>query len=147
MKRAVSSWPWILLTGCGASFSSTAMRTTPVAEGDVYACAVEQIKQMGYETLSHNDRVLRLVATRENPTLRRSDPTFRKGHDRLIVEAHPASEANGATLRVTAQSVLEYFNRRGQTFEEIKASPQAREAADTLLNRCARPEGTVEPPS
>lgn len=140
MNRSVFLWTAPLLAGCGAAMSSTIVRATPSPEETVFACVVEQVKALGYNVSSIDKGDTRLIATQVDRSVHRSDPTFRRGLDQLDADAGGASEGSGTTLRVTAQSFIEYFTRRGPTLEERKASAGAREAAGTLLDRCA-PEG------
>ena len=140
MSRVTFAFTAILLAACGAAMSFAAFRATPAPGETVYTCATEQMKAMGYDLTSHNDREWRVTAQRENPLIRRSDPTFRKALDRLVADADPAEASDGTTLRVSAHTVLEHFNRRGPTFDEIQASEHARASADTLLARCAGSE-------
>lgn len=140
MTRAASLFAAILLAACGAKMSFATFRATSAPGESVYTCATEQIKAMGYDLTSHDDREWRVTAQRENPFIRRSDPTFRKALDRLVADADPAESGDGSTLHVSAHTVLEYFNRRGPTFEEVQVTEPARAAADTLLTRCGADE-------
>ena len=140
MNRAASVFTTILLAACGAAMSFAAFRATPAPGETVYACATEQIKAMGYDLTSHNDREWRVTAQRENPLIRRSEPTFRKALDRIVADADTAESGDGTSLHVSAHTVLEHFNRRGPTFIEIEASEHARASADTLLARCGAEE-------
>lgn len=132
MSRSIVLWGClaVLVGACGAARARTIVGTTPSPADAVFRCAVDSAKALRFDVLSLDERERRVVLTRTDPTVRVSDPTFRKGIDQITVEV------GEATVRVIAQSFHEYFNRRGPTLLERTASESAQQAARSVLERC-----------
>lgn len=135
-KLALPVAALLLAVACGAS--RTDVRTAPVASlSDAISCAVERGEAMGFEVVSLDRDDHRVVLERTDESVSRSDPTFQRAVDQVVLE--PAGTASGAPRAVSAEArtFYEYFDRRGRTRRQREPSEGVLAAADALLARCA----------
>lgn len=104
---------------------------------DVFACAREQIKALGYSQTSIDLSDHRLTARRIDETVRKSDVRFRRSLDELEIEV--GSQASGETgLTIAARTFSEYVTHRGFTLEQEQASNGVEAAAQSILATCGK---------
>ncbi len=137
MNRYLFPWPFLLLSACGGTLSSTLAANTPSPGAEVFDCATDEAKALGYYRQLIDEADKRLVVRKVDKTVQRSDPIFRKAIDQLIFEVVEPAAEGGTTLRVIARSFHEYFSRSGPTLEERSASTQVKAAARAVLEKCA----------
>lgn len=126
-----------LLVGCsGAPLATTLTVASPSPAQDVFQCARQQLKTIQFDQSSIDVNEQRLNARRFDETARRPDVQFRRVVDRLEIEALPSGGASVTTLKVTARTFAEYTTQRGPTEEQERTSETARQAAQTLIDRC-----------
>jgi hypothetical protein len=77
---------------------------------------------------------LRTSARKVNPKITFSNVQFRKTWDRLDVEV--GAGANGTELKVTPATAAEYFTQTGPTYNQLKTSDQATQAAQAVQREC-----------
>jgi hypothetical protein len=77
---------------------------------------------------------LRTSARKVNPAITFSNVQFRKTWDRLDVQI--ASGASGTDLKVTPSTAAEYFTQTGPTFNQLKTSEPANQAAQAVQRAC-----------
>lgn len=132
-----------LLAACSnAPLASTLTANSPSPAPDVFQCARDQIKVLGFDQSSIDTRELRLNARRFDEETRRPDVQFRRIVDRLEIEAVPASGNAVTTLKVTPRTFGEYTTQRGPTESQERTSSTAADAAQKLIERCG---GEVAP--
>ena len=137
MKTPVPLSAMILLGDCAASLSSTLTAGTPAAVSDVFACAREQVKALGYSQTSIDVNDHRLTARRIDETVRKSDVRFRRSLDELEIEV--STQASGETgLTIAARTFSEYATHRGFTLEQEKASNGVKAAAQSISGMCGK---------
>ena len=136
----------LMLAGCAAGgklgHSVTAPSAAPAP--DAFACAREQLKAVGFSQSSYDTDELRVTARRIDPDARRSDVQFRRNVDKLEIDVAPGSAGEMSRLTVVARTFAELTTHRGPTEEEEKASEAARQAAQTIVDKCG---GEVVPAS
>ncbi len=137
MDRYFFPWALLLLSGCGATMSSTTLVSTPSRGPELFDCAVDHFKESGYSTSAIDKVDNRLTVRKVDDEVERSDPTFRRAIDELTFEVVGPTEEGGARLRVIARSLHEYTYRRGPTLQERSASTQVKAAARAVLEKCA----------
>ncbi len=137
MDRYVFPWALLLLSGCGATMSSTMVVSTPSPGAELFDCAVDHFKDSGYSTSAIDKADKRLTVRKVDDEVQRSDPTFRRAIDEITFEVVGPTEEGGARLRVIARSLHEYTYRRGPTLQERSASTQVKTAARAVLEKCA----------
>ncbi len=137
MDRYVFPWALLLLSGCGATMSSTMVVSTPSPGPELFDCAVDHFKESGYSTSAIDKADKRLTVRKVDDEVQLSDPTFRRAIDEIIFEVVGPTEEGGARLRVIARSFHEHFYRRGPTLQERSASTKVKAAARAVLEECA----------
>jgi hypothetical protein len=132
-----------LLAACGGKpLATTITASSPSPAPDVFQCARDQIKPLGFEQSSLDVQEHRLTARRIDDTQRRPDVQFRRIIERLEIQAEPASGNAVTTLTVTPRTFAEYTTQRGPTEVQERTSATAQEAAQKLIERCG---GEVAP--
>ncbi|MGH7547816.1 MAG: hypothetical protein ACREMM_06555 [Gemmatimonadales bacterium] len=127
----------LLFGGCGAMLSHAVAARTATPVPDVFACAREQVKALGYAQTSIDLSEHRLTARRVDEAVRRADVRFRRGLDELEVTVGPL--ASGETgLTVAASTFSEYATERGFTLQQEGASDAVKAAARVVLERCGQ---------
>ena len=135
-KLALPVVALLLAAACGAS--RTDVRTAPVASlSDAVSCGVERGEAMGFEVVSLDRNDHRVVLERTDESVSRSDPTFQRAVDQVVLE--PAETGPGAppSLCAEARTFFEDFDRRGRTRRQREPSEGVLAAADALRARCA----------
>jgi hypothetical protein len=132
-----------LLAACGGKpLATTITASSPSPAPDVFQCARDQIKPLGFEQSSLDVQEHRLTARRIDDTQRRPDVQFRRIIERLEIQAEPASGNAVTTLTVTPRTFAEYTTQRGPTEVQERTSTTTQEAAQKLIERCG---GEVAP--
>lgn len=104
---------------------------------DVFACAREQVKALGYSQTSIDLGDHRLTARRIDETVRKSDVRFRRFLDELEIEV--GSQVGGETgLTIAARTFSEYVTHRGFTLEQEQASKGVEAAAQAIFDMCGK---------
>ena len=129
-----------LLGACGGAGSlPIALTASPSSSPpDAMACVKAKLDTLGYAATSFDQTDMRLTARRIDNSLHRADPQYRRNVDRLEIQATPAADGK-TSLTVTGRSYAEYETHRGPTEQEERASANARQAAQTLVNACGHP--------
>lgn len=136
-----------LLGGCtNAPLATTLTAASPLPAPDVFQCARDHLKTIRFDQSSIDLNDQRLTARRYDQTVRRSDVQFRRMVERLEIQAIPGSGNAMTTLQVTARTFAEYTTQRGPTEEQERTSETAREAAQTILEKCTRPVDSLSVP-
>lgn len=143
VRRGVAALTMISLAltltmGCGASRSVSYSAGVDVP-GEAFECVETETGEADFEVEFRNERQGRIVVSRTNESLRRSEPTFQKAVDQLTIDVGSSDSGNGPRLLVTARTFFEYWDRRGRTRRQHDASTQVRDAAQRLLQRCGSP--------
>ena len=124
-----------LAAACGPTLASSLDTRSTLAPPDAFACVMKAFEAEKFKRISYDNDELRTTARRENPKFRVSNIQFQKAFDQLDVDV--GSGAGGETeLKVSASTVAEYFSQAGQTFETMKASAEAQDAARSIASRC-----------
>jgi hypothetical protein len=132
-----------LLAACGGKpLATTLTASSPSPAPDVFQCARNQLKPLGFDQSSIDVQDQRLMARRIDDTQRRPDVQFRRVIDRLEILAQPGTGNTVTTLTVTPRTFAEYTTQRGPTEVQEKTSPTAQEAAQKLIEHCG---GEVAP--
>ena len=127
----------LLAASCGGSlgYQISAGSASPVT--DVFTCAREQLKVLDYDQSSIDVKERRITARRIDETIRRSDVTFRRGLNQLVVEV--GIRSTGETgLTVEASTFYEYSTQRGYTLEQGPTTDAAKGAAQAIVEKCAQ---------
>jgi hypothetical protein len=136
----------LAIIGCaGAARTTTLAGTSPIAPPDAFECVRNQLKAVDFAQTSYDTEQLRVTARKFDDTQRRPDVQFRRIVDRLDVQVAPTS-AGVTDITVNAQTFAEYTTHRGPTEEQEKTSTTAREAAQTLIQKCSQPVDSTSVP-
>ena len=129
----------VLLAGCGGgAFASTVTENSPRPAPDVYQCARSQLKAVGFSQTSYDENDQRVTA-KKYAYVTRPDVAFRRLVDRLTVEVQPAGSGEAmSTISVQAATFAERQTHRGPTEEQERTSETARQAAQTIADRCGQ---------
>jgi len=129
-----------LLGACGGAGSlPIALTASPSSSPpDAMACVKAKLDTLGYAPTSFDQTDMRLTARRIDNSLHRADPQYRRNVDRLEIQATPAADGK-TSLTVTGRSYAEYETHRGPTEQEERASANARQAAQALVDACGHP--------
>jgi len=120
------------------SLTSSGTGTSPNPASDVFACIRQEIKNAGFSQESYDESELRVTAHLYNEKTRRPDVRFRRLIDRISFDVDPAS-GTSTTTAVTAQAstFVELSTHRGPTEQQERTSETAKDAARSILGRCA----------
>jgi 2-oxoglutarate dehydrogenase E2 component (dihydrolipoamide succinyltransferase) len=95
---------------------------------------MKEFEQLGYQRTMYDKDDLRTSARKVNPKITFSDVQFRKTWDRLEVEIGPG--ASGTDVKVTPSTAAEYFTQIGPTYNQLKTSDEATQAAQAVQQAC-----------
>jgi hypothetical protein len=135
----------LLTIACGRTITTSASTQSRLAPPEAYKCVTKQLDTLKFQRVSHDDDELRVTARKVNPEITFSSPTFRKTWDRI--EAQVVNAPTGTALDVRASTVAEYFTQIGPTFNQLSTSKEAKQAAETVLQRCSAPAMPVPAPA
>lgn len=137
----------LALLGCaGASRTTSLVGTSPVPAPDAFECVRNQLKTVSFAQTSYDTEALRLTARKFDDTQRRPDVQFRRMVDRLEIEVAPGTAGAVTNIKVDAKTFAELTTHRGPTEEQEKTSTAAREAAQTIIQKCSRPVDSTSVP-
>ena len=126
-----------MLAACSnAPLTTSLTAASPSPAPDVFACARQQLKAIDFDQSSIDIKDQRLTARRVDDTQRRPDVQFNRVVDHLEIEAVPSGGASATKLTVNARTFGEYTTQRGPTEIQERTSDTARQAAQTLIERC-----------
>ena len=135
------------VTACvGGQLSTRMTDTSPVAAPDVLTCAREQLKAEGFSQSSYDAERLRVSGRKFDEEQRRPDTQFRRMVDRIAIEVGPASDGALTSITVDAMTFAELTTQRGPTEVQEKTSSTARDAAQTILQKCSQPVDSASVP-
>jgi hypothetical protein len=125
-----------LTTACsGALYSRFAGPASRPAD-QVYACVQAQLKELGYSRTQYDDSA-RWYAAQKIVTNQNASGLYR--HTIEVLDTKVKSEGSGpATLEITARTLDEFANARGQDRQERKASDRVQLDARTLGQACIK---------
>ena len=124
----------VALAGCAHAIATTSTSQSQLAPPDALQCAMKQFEQLGFQRTMYDKDELRTSGRKVNPKITFSNVQFRKTWDRLDVQV--AAGPNGTDLKATPSTVAEYFGQTGPTFNQIKTSDEANQAAQALQQAC-----------
>jgi hypothetical protein len=137
----------VSLVGCaGGPLSTRIEATSPVAAPDVFACARDQLKAVGFSQSSYDADELRVTARKIDEKQRRPDVQFRRIVDRLEIDVGPGSGGALTNITVDAKTFAELTTQRGPTESQERTSETARGAAQTILQKCSQPVDSLSVP-
>jgi hypothetical protein len=125
----------VLAAGCSRTLISSMNARSTLAPPDAFDCVMKAFEAEGFRRVSYDKDELRTTARRVNSKFSVSNVSFQKAYDQLEVDVNSGSSGE-TELAVKASSIAEYFSQAGQTFETMKASVEAQEAARTIAGRC-----------
>jgi hypothetical protein len=133
--------------GCAGGTRTTSLTgTSPVPAPDAFTCVREQLKTVGFVQTSYDTDELRITARKFDETTRRPDVQFRRMVDRLEIEVAPGTGGAVTSIRVDAKTFAELSTHRGPTEEQETTSATARDAAQTILQKCSQPVDSTSVP-
>jgi hypothetical protein len=133
--------------GCAGGTRTTSLTgTSPVPAPDAFTCVREQLKTVGFVQTSYDTEELRITARKFDETTRRPDVQFRRMVDRLEIEVAPGTGGAVTSIRVDAKTFAELSTHRGPTEEQETTSATARDAAQTILQKCSQPVDSTSVP-
>ena len=137
----------VSLVGCvGGPLAARIEGTSPVAAPDAFACVRGQLKTVGFTESSSDADELRVTARKFDEKQRRPDVQFRRIVDRLEIDVGPASNGALTNITVDAKTFAELTTQRGPTEVQEKTSDTAREAGQTILQKCSQPVDSLSVP-
>jgi hypothetical protein len=140
-------WVAALLAGCvGRSMSDVYNVSSAAPSPDVFACVRDSLKTVGFRQTSYDTDEYRLIAQRYNEDVTRPDVMFRRLIDRVEFEIDPGTEGAMTQVTATAKTFAELSTQRGPTEEQEKTSDIARQAAQSLLDKCVSPVDSTKVP-
>jgi uncharacterized protein (DUF1501 family) len=126
----------LLLGACGGgSFPITLTASPSSSPPDALACVRARLDTLGYQPTSFDQTNLRLTARKIDVKVHRADPQYRRNVDRMEVQTAPAADGK-TSLTVTARSFAEFETHRGPTEQEERASADARQSAQAIVDAC-----------
>jgi hypothetical protein len=148
--RHLSILASVLLAGAaacvGGSLTSTTNQASPAAAPDAFSCVRDQLKAIDFSQTAYDAERLWVTAARFDESQRRPDTQFRRIVDRLEIEVAPSTGEAISTIRVQASTFAELTTQRGPTEIQEKASERARNAAQTILQKCSQPVDSLSVP-
>jgi hypothetical protein len=130
----------------GRSLTSSLNATSPRPAPDIFACAREQLKALGFAQVALDAPENRVEAKQYDETVRRPDVNFRRLVDRIEVKAAPGTEGAMSDLTVAARTLAEFTTQRGPTEVQERTSPRATAAAETIIDKCTQPVDSLSVP-
>lgn len=135
------------LVGCAsAPFTTTVAGPSPTPAPNAFECVRNQIKAVGFSQTSYDTDELRVNARKNDETHTRPDVNFRRLVDRLEIEVSPGTEGAVTNISIDAKTFAELSTHRGPTEEQEKTSATARDAAQTILQKCSQPVDSTSVP-
>jgi hypothetical protein len=125
----------VLLAACGHAIATSSVSQSQLAPPEALKCVMDQFEKLKFQRMSYDTDRYRTSARRVNPKITFSDVQFRKTWDRLDVEIGAA--AGGTDVKVTPSTVAEYFTQTGPTYDQLKTSEDADQAAQTIQRACS----------
>src|SRR5919106_522674 len=89
---------------------------------------------------------LLVTARKSDEKQRRPDVQFRRIVDRIEIDVGPASDGALTNITVDAKTFAELTTQRGPTEVQEKTSDTAREAGQTILQKCSQPVDSLSVP-
>jgi hypothetical protein len=129
------------LAACGPSIAKPSTSESQLAPPDALQCVMKEFEQLGFQRTMYDKDELRASGRKVNPKITFSNVQFRKTWDKLDVEI--GAGKTGTNLKVTPSTSAEYFTQQGPTFNQLKTSDEANQAAQTLQQACR----TAPPPA
>jgi hypothetical protein len=128
----------LLLGACGGGSLPVTLTASPSSSPpDALACVRAKLDTLGYQPTSFDQADLRLTARKIDNSIQRADPQYRRNVDRLEVQAAPAADGK-TSLTVTVRSYAVLETHRGPTEEEERASADARQSVQAIVDACGR---------
>jgi hypothetical protein len=125
----------LLLAACGHAIATSSVSQSQLAPPEALKCVLQQFELLKFQRTSYDTDRYRASAHRVNPKITFSNVQFRKTWDRLDVEI--GAGAAGTDVRVTPSTVAEYFSQTGPTYNQLKTSEDADQAAGTIQRACS----------
>ena len=128
----------LLVSACGGRTYPTTLSASPATSpADAIECVRAQFRKLGYQQTSFDEADFRVSARKNDNSVSRADPQFRRNVDRLEVQAAPAADGT-TSLTVTGRTFAELETHRGPTEEEQPASADVKQSSQAILDACGR---------
>ena len=126
----------LLLGACGGRTYPSSLTASPASSPtDVIECVRAQFRKLSYQQTSYDETDNRVTARKNDNSVHRADPQFRRNVDRLEVQAAPAADGT-TSLTVIGRTFAELETHRGPTEEEQPASADVKTSAQAILDAC-----------
>ena len=129
----------LLLVGAcgGGSYPVTLTASPSTSAADAMDCVRGQFRKLGYQQTAYDETEFRVTARKNDNSVHRADPQYRRNIDRLEIQA--VSTADGKTsLTVIGRTFAELETHRGPTEEEEQASAGVKQSSQAILDACGR---------
>ena len=127
-----------LAWACGSTLPVTLTAAPASSPPDAIACVRNKLTKLGYRQFAYDEIDFRVVSRKQDPNAHQADASFRYNIDQI--EANAAAGADGKTaLTVQGRTFAMRQTHRGPTEEEEAASSGVKEAAQKVVDTCAKP--------
>jgi hypothetical protein len=126
----------LLVGACGGRTYPSSLTASPASSpADAIDCVRAQFRKLGYQQTSYDETDFRVTARKNDNSVNRADPQFRRNVDRLEVQAAPGADGT-TSLTVTGRTFAEFETHRGPTEEEQPASADVKKSSQAILDAC-----------
>jgi hypothetical protein len=145
MNTRIAILSLALLAGCGRQqpLATSLSGPSPMPGPDAFTCLRDQLKTTGFTQSSYDVGEMRLTARKIDDEARRPDIQFRRIIDRIEVQVKPGTGDAITEITGEAKTFAEYSTHRGPTEEQEKTSETAKQALQTLIDKCGAPVDSV----
>jgi hypothetical protein len=127
----------LLLVGAcgGATYPVTLTASPSTSAADAIDCVRGQFRKLGYQQTAYDEIDFRVTARKNDNSVQRADPQYRRNIDRLEIQAAPTADGK-TSLTVTGRTFAELETHRGPTEEEQQASAGVKQSSQAILDAC-----------
>jgi hypothetical protein len=126
----------LLVGACGGATYPVALTASPsTSAADAIDCVRGQFRKIGYQQTAYDETDFRVTARKNDNSVQRADPQYRRNIDRLEIQAAPTADGK-TSLTVTGRTFAELETHRGPTEEEQPASAGVKQSAQAILDAC-----------
>ncbi len=137
MRRASFLLLLAMLSGCASTFYSATKGASTKSPDDTFTCFQDQLGKLGYKRKNYDSGERWFVGQKTDPTARLADVRFRQRVDRLDIRVRPDANGN-SSVEMKAQSFNQFDNQQGLSEDEISASTQVKQDAQTVMAACGQ---------
>lgn len=128
----------LLVGACGGATYPVTLTASPSASAaDAIDCVRGQFRKLGYQQTAYDETEFRVTARKNDNSVNRADPQYRRNIDRLEIQAAPTADGK-TSLTVTGRTFAELETHRGPTEEEQPASAGVKQSSQAILDACGR---------